>query len=112
MNKTSTKSINIGNDFSRYPVGRYRVDGDSNGERFRDDFLKPALVSHDFIEIHFDDALGYNSSFLEEIFGGLVRSGMPREEIGKRIKLVTRDDSLRLEINGYIDDAMSARKTP
>ena len=37
------KIINIRRDFSRYPAGRYIGDGPYNGQRFREDFLIPAL---------------------------------------------------------------------
>ena len=103
------KQINIGKEFSRYPVGRTRDDGDSNGEKFREDFLRPALVVNKIVRIEFDDALGYNSSFLEEVFGGLVRSGITPTELRKKIELITSDDSLIVEINDYIDSAASKK---
>jgi hypothetical protein len=101
----TTRTINIGKDFSRYPVGRTREDGESNGERFREDFLRPALVQVDVVNIEFDDALGYNSSFLEEVFGGLIRNGFTKEHLANKIKLVTKDDSLLVEIKEYMESA-------
>lgn len=100
MNDTVT--INIGKDFSRYPVGRGLEDGDSNGEKFREDFLRPALAAHHTVRIELDDALGYNSSFLEEVFGGLIRGGFTETDYIERIKLVTDDESLIYEINDYV----------
>lgn len=37
------KIINIRENFSRYPAGRYRADGPYNGEKFREELLVPAL---------------------------------------------------------------------
>jgi len=102
---TTLKVINIGKQFSRYPVGRYRADGDSNGEKFREDVLRPLLVMRDDVVIEFDDALGYGSSFLEEAFGGLVRSGFKADDLLKRLTLNTADDSLKKEIISYIKEA-------
>lgn len=98
-------TINIGKEFSRYPVGRYLADGDSNGERFRSNFVVPSLQKGCDVRIELDDALGYGSSFLEEAFGGLVRIGYPADELLKRLSFVTNDDSLVEEIRSYILDA-------
>lgn len=100
--------INVGRDFSRYPVGRYLADGDSNGERFREEMLRPKLAVSD-VELHLDDAFGYGSSFLEEVFGGLIRHGFTSAQLSQKIKLVTEDPSLLAEINGYIADAEKLR---
>jgi hypothetical protein len=98
-------TINVGKDFSRFPVGRYLADGDSNGERFREQCLRPALVRAEKVEIVFDDALGYGSSFLEEAFGGLVRNGYSAAALLAKLILTTGDDSLREEVEQYIRDA-------
>jgi len=67
------KTINIAADFSKFPGGRFLTDGKYSGERFREEFLVPALKAHEKIEVELDGTLGYGSSFLEEAFGGLVR---------------------------------------
>lgn len=100
----SMSVINIGRDFSRYPVGRYLTDGDSNGERFREEMLRPKLAIGN-VELHLDDAFGYGSSFLEEVFGGLIRHGFNSVQLSQKIKLVTEEPSLLAEIRGYIADA-------
>jgi hypothetical protein len=105
MKMTKVVTINVGKDFSRYPVGRYLADGASNGERFRKDFLIPRLESGSDLSVELDDALGYGSSFLEEAFGGLVRSGYSCADVLRRIQFVTIDDSLREEIQTYVADA-------
>ncbi|WP_196769390.1 STAS-like domain-containing protein [Stenotrophomonas maltophilia] len=97
--------INIGKDYSRFPAGRYLDDGNSNGQRFRDEFLIPALVAGNKLKVLFDDALGYGSSFLEEAFGGLVRAGYNQKQLDSSLELVTSDESMKLEIWQYISDA-------
>jgi len=69
------KTINIANDFSDTPLGRSEEDGDFNGSRFRDEFLRPALDKENKVVVEIDGVEGYGSSFLEEAFGGLVRKG-------------------------------------
>ena len=39
----SNRTINVATDFSKYPGGRFVNDGAFSGQRFRDDFLVPAL---------------------------------------------------------------------
>lgn len=67
------KTIVIAKDFSRSPSGRYHPDdGPFSGQRFRDEFLYPALLV-DEVEVNLDGVLTLGSSFLDEAFGGLVR---------------------------------------
>jgi STAS-like domain of unknown function (DUF4325) len=69
--------ISIARDFSPTPAGRLPKDGPFNGQRFREQFLVPSLAGaieeKSKLVIDFDDADSYSSSFLEEVFGGLVR---------------------------------------
>jgi hypothetical protein len=78
MNNQQLKQINIAVDFSRAPAGRYRADGPFNATTFRDDILLPeirtAILEHRKVAVVLDGVLGYSSSFLEEVFGGLART--------------------------------------
>ena len=95
--------INLGQEFGRYPAGRYLADGPYNGQKFREEFLIPALKGvDDEIEIDLSGARGLKSSFLEEAFGGLVRAGYAADDLIRRFKLVARDPSLVDEIREYI----------
>lgn len=105
----SISKINVGQDFSRYPVGRYRTDGESNGEAFREDLLRPALVKG-AVQVFMDDAFGYGSSFLEEVFGGLIRTGYTLATLGPILTIESSDDSLLEEINGYMRDAEALKR--
>ena len=92
------KTLNIGQDFSLDPSGRYRSDGEGNGEAFREDKLKPAIESleqGEILQIILDDGVeGYGSSFLTEGFAGMVKHGYQ-----------TSDDLLsKIEISYSNDD--------
>lgn len=102
----TTTTINVGKDFSRYPVGRYLTDGEANGQKFREEFLIRNLVLGSSLIIELDDALGYGSSFLEEAFGGLVRAGFESSNLLTSIQFITDDDSLKEEIVSYIKEAI------
>lgn len=96
--------INVAKDFTRWPAGRYRVDGPFSGEVFRDDLLLPALTEAETVEVDLDGTRGYGSSFLEEAFGGLVRLGrFTSEQLLKRLRIISNEDpSLTQEIQSYI----------
>lgn len=93
--------INVAKDFSRAPAGRFISDGPNSGERFREQFLVPALNSESAVVLEMDGTRGYGSSFLEEAFGGLIRKGFAAAELARRLVFKTKDPSLVAEIKGY-----------
>lgn len=102
--------VNIAEDFSRVPAGRYHPkDGNRTGERFRDEILKKFLRGNeDKITINLDGAVGYPSSFLEEAFGGLVRDGFPYEVLKQRLAITTTEPRKKRYIDQiwqYIQEA-------
>lgn len=76
--------IEIAKEFSDSPLGRFYTDGDSSGEQFREEILKPKLLSlkkGDKIEVVLDEGVqGYGSSFLVEGFAGIVKYGYMKPE--------------------------------
>lgn len=104
----NTLKINIANDFSRYPGGRKISQGQYSGEEFLNTLLKPkfeeALSNGTKVVILLDGTEGYGSSFLEEVFGGIVRN-YPEVDINKFLEYITNDKFLEQEIKEYIDDA-------
>lgn len=99
------KTLVVAKDFSRYPAGRFRIDGSHTGERFREDFLIPMLES-DSVTVDLDGARGYGSSFLEEAFGGLIRSGkFNLSKLREKLTITSLKPSLRAEAWRYIEDA-------
>ena len=100
------RTIKMGRDFSPCPGGRSRDDGPWCAEAFREDTLRPALAGEDVVVLHLDCAEGYGSSFLNEAFGGLVRSGdFTAEQLHRKLRLESHDAILVREIWSYIDDA-------
>jgi STAS-like domain of unknown function (DUF4325) len=102
----NSKTISIAKDYSDTPAGRYFTDGSYSGERFREEFLYPALQNFDQVEINLDETLGYGSSFLEEAFGGLIREkDMRLEELKNKIQIISRRELYRNRIWKYLEDA-------
>lgn len=98
-------------DFSKTPGSRYRDEGKKahSGQEFREEILEPnfktALTNNLKLIIDLDGTIGYGTSWLEEVFGGLTRS------YGKEKVLSTLDfkseeeDYLIDDIKQYIENA-------
>lgn len=85
-------NISIAKDFSDVPAGRYLADGDFTGQKFREDYLVPALKEADKnhpVVVDINDVEGYGSSFLEEAFGGLVREACySKDDLDEKLKII------------------------
>ena len=105
-------TIDIGKEFSTVPSGRFRTDGPDSGERFREEFLRPAISEKGRISIRIDDTNGYHSSFLEEAFGGAVRLNyISASDFLDRLEIVYDDDEFEMYkdlIEFFISDAKPA----
>ena len=98
--------IKISEEFTDAPGGRHLSDGDYSGEKFREEFLEPAIKDTDeMIFVDLDGTFGYPRSFLEEAFGGLARV-FSKEVVKSRITFISNEDpGLIDKINEYIEDA-------
>jgi hypothetical protein len=68
------KIINIINDFSKKPYGRYESDGgDDCGFLFRKKKLVPYLKEYSKVHVILTGYNRYGRSFIDEAFGGLIR---------------------------------------
>ena len=104
------RTINVAQEFSRHPAGRYLGDGPFSGQAFRTRYLVPAIRSNERVIIELDGVRGYGSSFLEEAFGGLVRAGFSAASIKEHFEFKTDNASLREEILEYIDHGNEPEK--
>jgi hypothetical protein len=110
------KTISIAEDFSPSPAGRTPADGPFNGQRFREDYLIPALRiavdQNDSVVVDMDGAYSYSSSFLEEVFGGLARSGQfPANVLAIRLEIRAANPvyaSFRRDAEAYLKDALKS----
>lgn len=98
--------ISVARDFTRFPAGRYKRNGKTSGEAFRERFLEEPLRRGEIVTVELDGTVGYGSSFLEEAFGGLVRaSKLSSETVLGHLVLESADPDLVQEIQQYIADA-------
>ena len=96
-------------DFSKTPGSRYKDEGDFSGQEFREEVLEPIfseiINSNDILIVNLDGTIGYGTSWLEEVFGGLARKYGNKLVLNK-IKLITNEEPyLEDDIKGYIENA-------
>ena len=100
----TSKLISVASDFSPSPAGRYLNDGPYPGEAFRDRLLVPALKSNERVVVNLDGTDGYGSSFLEEAFGGLVRTGFTYSQLKAKLDIQSSRASYRVRAWNYIEE--------
>ena len=76
---TGSVDLHVAKEFASCPAGRDERDGPRDGTRFRGQLLLPryreAREKNAELSIHFEGVMSFGSSFLEEAFGGLERTG-------------------------------------
>lgn len=102
-------TINIANDYTKTPGGRFITEGPYSGEDFRESVLKPkflqAIENNDQLTVILDGGYGYATSFLEEAFGGLARE-VKNRKVKEIIIISDEEPQLISKIQQYIDDAL------
>jgi len=98
-------------DFSIVPGSRKRDEGKSahSGEEFREDYLLPkyqeAITNKVKLIVVLDGTIGYGTSWLEEVFGGLVRT-YNKEDVQKTLEFISEEEPYLIDdIKHYIEDA-------
>lgn len=92
-------------EYTKTPGGRYRTDGTGNGQAFREDYIEKIWNDYEIISVVLSGTSGYPSSFLEEVFGGLVRVYGIQPVLSK-IKFSCPDDPfVEDEIKRYLKNA-------
>ncbi|MBJ2225721.1 STAS-like domain-containing protein [Pseudomonas carnis] len=101
-------TINVVNDFSKKPYGRYPNEGDC-GQDFRQKLLVPALNAHQKVHVVLDGYNRYGRSFLDEAFGGLIREeGFKWADLKSRL---TYTHSKVKSIESLIEERLDAART-
>lgn len=100
--------INV-KDFSKTPGTRHSSEGLFSGEEFRnkvlDDKFNEAIKQHVKLVVNLDQTIGYGTSWLEEVFGGLARDS-DKEKVKKTLEFISNEEPYLIDdINGYIKDA-------
>jgi hypothetical protein len=104
-------TFKIARDFSPTPGPRYIHEGINSGELLRTskffDLFSNAIKENKKVIIDLDGTAGYGTSFLEEIFGGLIREQhLDYNEIIKRLTIIsTEEPYLKDDIFHYLSDA-------
>lgn len=105
--------IYVANDFYPRPSGRYLKDGQYTGEAFRNRVLIPRLQKiqssgqDEPLVIDFSDVTMAGSSFLEEAFGGLVRTKLFSKDFLNKVLIIKspRRPVINDRIELYIKEA-------
>ncbi|HTE01655.1 MAG TPA: STAS-like domain-containing protein [Mucilaginibacter sp.] len=106
-----TLKVKIARDFTPTPGPRYIKEGKWSGEQFRTEkfynIFNDAIQSNKNIIVDLDGTLGYGTSFLEEIFGGLIREHhLDYNQIVNRLQIIsTEEPYLKDDILAYLKDA-------
>lgn len=107
------KTLSVARQFSMYPGARFKRISEYSGEEFRDNHLIPALKQDGKVTVDLDGVVGYGSSFLEEVFGGLVRAmhWISRSDVDSHLELKSAQSSWLTEANQYIDDELRRQRS-
>ena len=104
-------TLSVARDFSRHTGPRYIKQGKWSGEEFRK-VLLDRLKIYDKLLIDLDGTSGIGSSFLDEAFGGLIRSeNYNFKDLMERLKFKSDvDKSYIYDIISSMRDADHGRK--
>ena len=99
-------------EFSQYPGGSLRTQGDHSGQEFREEHLTPALrravVEGGKVIVNLDGTMGLSTAFSREAFGGLVaKDGFTADQLRKVLIIGGNEPSSRV----YIDEAWAYIKS-
>jgi hypothetical protein len=93
-------------DYTDMPIGRNELDGPKNGADFRDNYLIPALEEYTIVNVDFNGTLGTTPSFLEEVFGGIIRKRyLNAADLAVRVPIIYKFESVKNNVKKYILEA-------
>lgn len=106
-------TIVIAKQYTKKPGGRFRKEGEYSGEDFRETILKKeyeiSKKNKEELVVNLDGGYGYGSSFLEEAFGGLVRT---LNDVDISIIKIISDEEPQLvdDVYKYLQDAFVEKR--
>lgn len=106
-------TIIIAKQYTKKPGGRFRKEGEYSGEDFRETILKKeyeiSKKNKEELVVNLDGGYGYGSSFLEEAFGGLVRT---LNDVDISIIKIISDEEPQLvdDVYKYLQDAFAEKR--
>lgn len=103
-----THVVNVAEDYTPYPLGRFRAAWPFSGQQFREDFMEPTLRRGEKLTVNLKGVKGLAPSFLEEAFGGLATAGFTIDELKSLLTIVADDVSRVQEVWLYITSAEGA----
>jgi hypothetical protein len=84
--------ISVARQFSPDPGPRYARQGPNSGETFRR-MLVRKLQEAETVEVDLDGTYGFGSSWLDEVFGGLIKyERMSTADVQRRVKVKSDAD--------------------
>jgi len=106
--------ISVAKDFSKTPGPRYIKEGSFSAELFLENTLnaqfESVLKKDAKILIDLDGTLGYGTSFLEEIFGGLARK-YGADNVTNKIDIISTEEPWLIDdIKSYVEDVKKQTK--
>ena len=93
----------------KYPGPALACLGKNSGEEFLHKYLIPVLEKNDKVIINLSDMVGYPSSWLNAVFGGIVDINDMRY-LGKIHDIVGCEKEILSDIRDYIEDHMRRKK--
>lgn len=101
----------IAKEFSKTPGPRYIHEGPNSGELLRTskffELFRNAIEHGKIVTVDLDGTAGYGTSFLEEIFGGLIREhNLDYKQIKSHLKIISDEEPYLIkDIFHYLSDA-------
>lgn len=103
--------IDFAKDFSFYGGPRYKHEGESSGEEFRDEILYPkvkeAVENGEYVTVYLNNISGMSVAFIDEAFGGLVRKyNISKDFLCENLCIQCDDESYYTEIWKSIEESV------
>lgn len=102
--------LDVARDFTSTPGGRFETEGKWSGQEFRTRVLEPALdraATTAVVVVDLDGPEGFTTSFLEEVFGGIIRA-RGKQAAERVVPRATSKPHREKKARQYMERAMAA----